>query len=502
MKELEISAGKGRFRDGVPAGAWALRGLVALGLAATVYYFSWWGEAGRITSPLLALALVGAGAYHWTQLLGSWFIYLSARKREEPPPPSAVKDLTVDVFVTVCNEPRELVLRALEGVVAMRGKHRSWLLDDGGDPELADLAARMGVGYLTRDDHVGAKAGNINAALARTDGDIIVIFDLDHAPTPDFLERTLGHFEDPAVGFVQVMLSFENQEQSWIARAARETTLDFFNPVSTGMDRLGSATLIGSNALIRREALVSIGGYRHGLAEDLATSIELHADGWKSVYVAEPLAPGLAPADTRAWFTQQLKWARGVFEVLLTAFPRLWPRLDWRQRMSYAVRMTYYWIGPVAIIHMGFTIGVLLAGEKLARVDLRQYIVHALPLVVVAFAVKLTALACWRHPSVGMTPQWRATVLVYATWPVYTLAWVMAALRLPLDFRLTPKSFAARAQWNWLAPQMLASTLIAVAMVFGLTGAQTSHVDVLLVFCLLQATPQIVLLWQSAKTTA
>ena len=119
--------------------------------------------------------------------------------------------------------------------------------------------------------------------------------------------------------------------------------------------------------------------------------------------------------------------------------------------------MTYYWIGPVAIVHMGFTIGVLLAGEKLARVDLRQYIVHILPLVIVAFAIRLTALACWRHPTVRMTPQWRAAVLVYATWPIYTLAWIMAALRLPLRFRLTPKRFDARARWNWMAPQVLAS---------------------------------------------
>lgn len=502
MKELEVSFMSKQHGLASPAGVWALRGLVALGLVSTVYYFSWWAEVGRITSPLLAVALIVAGAYHWTQLLGSWVIYLSARKRGEPPPPSAVEDLTVDVFVTACNEPLELVERALEAVVAMRGKHRSWLLDDGDDPELEHLARRLGVGYLRRDDREGAKAGNINAALRRTDGDIVVIFDLDHAPVPEFLERTLGHFEDPGVGFVQAMLSFENHKQSWIARAACETTLDFFNPVSVGMDRLGSATLIGSNALIRREALVSIGGYRQGLAEDLATSIELHAGGWKSVYVAEPLAPGLAPADTRAWFTQQLKWSRGVFEVLLTAFPRLWPRLDWGQRLSYAARMTYYWIGPVAIVHMGFTVGVLLAGEKLARVDLRQYIVHILPLVIVAFAIRLTALACWRHPTVRLTPQWRAAVLVYATWPIYTLAWIMAALRLPLRFRLTPKRFEARARWNWMAPQVLASALIAIAMVFGLAGGQSGHTEILLVFCLLQAGPQLVVLWQSTKRVA
>ena len=383
----------------------------------------------------------------------------------------------------------------------MRGSYRVWLLDDGDDPRLAELAEGLGAGYLTRSDRTSAKAGNINAALRRTDGDIVVIFDVDHAPTPEFLERSLGHFANPDVGFVQVMLSFENERQSWFARAAKESTLDFFNPTSIGMDRVGSATLIGSNALIRREALMSIGGYKPGLAEDLATSIELHAAGWKSEYVAEPLAPGLAPADTRSWFTQQLKWARGVFEVLLTAYPRLWPRLSGWQRLCYVVRMTYYWIGPVTALHMAFTAGVLLFGERLVRLDLRQYVVHFIPLVLCSMAIRIAALWTWRHPSVRAIPMWRAVALVYATWPIYTLAWIMAVVRVPLGFRLTPKSVDRRAGWNWLAPQVLSSTLMGLAVVLALVGGSTPHVEILLGFCAIQVLPQLVLLWQSARSS-
>ncbi|NIM61665.1 MAG: glycosyltransferase, partial [Acidobacteria bacterium] len=91
-----------------------------------------------------------------------------------------------------------------------------------------------------------AKAGNINAALRETDADVIVVFDVDHVPEPQFLERSLGYFEDPEIGFVQVMLTFSNGRTSWFARAAGESCFDFFNPTSMGMDRLGSATLIGS----------------------------------------------------------------------------------------------------------------------------------------------------------------------------------------------------------------------------------------------------------------
>jgi cellulose synthase (UDP-forming) len=478
-----------------------LRVAIGAGLVATVYYFAWWGEGGRIESPLLALALLAAGAYHWAQILGCWTLYLAARRKAPPPEPSSHGKITVDVFVTAYREPYPLVERALLAATRIRGEYRVWLLDDGDDPRLERLAERLGTGYLTRPDRTSAKAGNINAALRRTSGEIVVIFDVDHAPTPDFLERTLGYFADPDVGFVQVMLTFENGEQSWFARAAKESTLDFFNPTSRGMDAVGSATLIGTNALIRREALNSISGYKPGLAEDLATSIELHAAGWKSEYVAEPLAPGLAPADTRSWFTQQLKWARGVFEVLLTAYPRLWPRLTGWQRLCYAVRMTYYWIGPVTALHMAFTAGVLLFGERLARLNLRQYAEHVVPLVLCAVVIRLMALWTWRHPSVRMTPMWRAMALVYASWPIYTLAWIMAVLRVPLGFRMTPKAMDRRVDWNWLAPQALSSTLLGLAVVLSLVGGNTPHVEILLAFCAVQVLPQLVLLWQSARSS-
>src|SRR5215210_8599968 len=134
------------------------------------------------------------------------------------------------------------------------------------------------------------------------------------------------------------MLTFSNGSESFVARAATETGIEYYNPTSIGADALGGVALVGSNALIRRTALDSIAGYHPGLAEDLATSVALHAAGWQSAYVPEPLAPGLSPPDVPAWFAQQLKWARGVFELLLTVYPRAFSRLTWGQRLSYAVR--------------------------------------------------------------------------------------------------------------------------------------------------------------------
>ncbi len=429
------------------------------GLGALLYYYSWWRSPGRIVTPWLALLLAGAAVYTLAQLIASWSLYFAARRRGAPPPPDI--GLTVDVFVTACGEPVWLVERSLTAALAIRGQHRTWLLDDADDPELEALAERLGAGYLTREGGEGRKAGNVNAALERTDGDAILIFDVDHVPTPEYLERTLGYLGDPNVGFVQGMLTFYNGEQGFIARAATESSFDYYNPTCMGSDRVGSASLVGTNALIRRKALESIGGYRPGLAEDLATSIALHAASWRSVYVAEPLAPGLSPADATSWFTQQLKWSRGVFELLLTDYPRYFGRLTWGQRLSYLVRMTYYWLGPVVAVHVVFLLALLFGGSGVAKIDFQEYLIHIAPAAVCVLLIRQIAIRFWRHPSVSPSFLWRPWILVPATWPVYTLGWMMALLRMPLSFRATGKTPTAREfPLGWLLPQLVTSALL------------------------------------------
>lgn len=402
--------------------------------------------------------------------------------------------------MTACGEPPEFVARSLGAACAMEGEHRTWLLDDGGDPALKALAERLGTGYLVRSDKRAAKAGNLNAALQQTKGDIVVIFDVDHAPKSNFLVETVKHFADPDVGFVQVMLTFENEMQSWVSKGAAETALDFYNPTSLGMDGMGGATLMGSNALIRREALTSIGGYQAGLAEDLATSLQLQAAGWQSVYVAEPLAPGLAPPDLRAWFIQQFKWARGVFELLLTAYPRVFRRLTWGQRLSYAVRTTKYWIGPLVAIHLVATIFILIFGDAELRMIFHYYLRSIAPLAIADVVIRYLALKAWRHPSIQSTSFLRAITLVYSTWPTYTLAWVMALTRIPLRFQATPKAaHTGQATYGcllppvWLLPQLGALVLLAGGLWY--TVFISGHPpSLLLAFALVQALLQLRLL--------
>jgi cellulose synthase (UDP-forming) len=472
---------------------WLLRALLGLGLVSLVWYFSWWFVDGRIFSPWLAILLVCAALYAGTQLTGNWFLYLFAH--QPAPPKNWPQHLSVDVFVTACGEPHEMIRRTLAAACKMRGPHRTWLLDDGHTPQLAAMAERMGAGYLSRAGNKDAKAGNINAALEHTNGDIVVIFDIDHVPQADFLERSLGHFTDPEVGFVQVMLTFANGGESWVAQAAIETSLEFYNPTSLGADGIGGASLMGSNALIRRKALEDINGYQPGLAEDLATSIALHAAGWKSAYVAEPLAPGIAPPSFASWFVQQLKWARGVFELLITAYIPLFRRLTWGQRLSYSVRMTKYWIGPVVGFHLFATIAILIFGDALVRGAFHAYLIQITPLALADVLIRHTAFHFYRHHSTPATSLSRAVTLVYGTWPIYMLAWTMAVLRLPLGFRPTPKNPNGRLNPLWLLPQVVTLILLIAGTIITIT-IKGHPLSFLLTFAILQGILQLYMIFR------
>ncbi len=472
--------------------------LVILGIFSLAFFFSWWFTNSRLTNTWLVVAFIFAIVYGLGQILASWFLYLATHQANSRNFSNLSKttNLTVDVFVTACGEDFKMIARSLEAACELNGPHKTWLLDDLGDPALESLAAQFGAGYLTRDGHENAKAGNVNAALEKTDGDIIVIFDIDHIPSPKFLERTIWHFEDPSVGFIQVMPTFSNNADGWVAQAAAETSLDFYNPTSKGMDGLRSVTKMGTNSLIRRKALLDIGGYQSGLAEDLATSLNLHAKGWESVYVAEPLAPGLVPSDLASWFTQQLKWARGVFELLLTKFVVLFPKFSWGQKIAYIVRTTKYWIGLVTFIHIALTIVFLFSNSSIGRAGFENYLLHLFPLAIADSIIRMLALRRWHYPSIEAINQRRAVALVYGTWPVYTLAWFMAIFRIPLRFRPTPKDNGG-IRGYWLAPQILAFLLLIGGVIYTMTLASHPINWLTIGFALIQIMIHFNFLWFS-----
>jgi cellulose synthase (UDP-forming) len=437
--------------------------LIALGLLSAGYYATWWMEHTILYYPILLLPLCIAIVYHGAQVLSAWFVYARIEIPDDAPP---LPDRTVDVFIPVYDEPDALVAECVRAAVAMRYPHRTYLLDDDPRPERRAIAEQLGAIYLTRPTNRDAKAGNVNDALPQTDGEFVAIFDVDHIPEPHFLDRVLGHFADPCVGFVQAMVTHGNQRESIVALAAADQAYDVFSPTSMGMHGCGAATVWGAHCTFRRSALDSIGGHQTGLAEDLHTSLALHAAGWRSVYVPEVLARGLVPADLMAYVKQQLKWSRGVFAVLFEHSLPLLIRLRPAQMLCYVTRMTYYLLGLVSLINMSFTILMLFAGSAIGEINFARYLMHWLPLTLMIIAVRKTALLLWERDPQARHVGVLGLGLAFSMWPIHVLTLACAIGRVRVPHIATPKGARGGNYLPLVVPQLIAVGLLASGIAY------------------------------------
>jgi cellulose synthase (UDP-forming) len=215
----------------------------------TIAWDAWW----------IALPLVLAESYSLGESVLYGITMWNSRRRPDPPP--APTGRSVDVFIATYNEPLEIVLTTAVAARNMIYPHQTWILDDGDRPEFAEAARRIGVGYIRRGpDWEGrprfAKAGNVNNALFQTSGEFIAVFDADQVPEPHFLDRALGYFDDPEVAFVQTPQEFWNTPPSDPLGSQAEL---FYGPIQQGKDGWGAAFFCGSNAVLRREALMALG---------------------------------------------------------------------------------------------------------------------------------------------------------------------------------------------------------------------------------------------------
>ena len=101
-----------------------------------------------------------------------------------------------------------------------------------------------------------AKAGNLNNALMQTEGEYLLILDADQIPEPDILDKTLGYFHDREVALVQTPQYFSNVPAD--DPLGSQAPL-FYGPIQQGKDGWNAAFFCGSNAILRREALMQLG---------------------------------------------------------------------------------------------------------------------------------------------------------------------------------------------------------------------------------------------------
>jgi cellulose synthase (UDP-forming) len=386
------------------------------------------------------------------RLLHEWYHYWKVI----PPKPAEInKRWHVDIFTTYCaDEPYEMVINTLRAIQRIDYPHTTYLCDEVGDPYLSMICEELGVEHIVRYDKKDAKAGNINNALQVAEGDICLILDPDHIPVPDFLDHVLPYFQDPKVGFVQCVQGYYNRKESLISYGATEQTYTFYGPMMTTMGSYGTAQAIGANCTFRRDALDSIGGHAAGLAEDMHTAMQLHARGWKSVYVPLPLSYGLVPATLSAYYKQQLKWARGTFELLFVTYPQLFSKFSWRQRLHYLTMPMHYLMGVAQLIDLLIPIVALVMMRLPLRLDLTDFATAFLPLFATTLLIRQYAQR-WLIEKHEAGFHVFGGILSSGTWWVYVLGLVYTIFRIEVPYLPTPKQDKMRNNFLLCLPNIL-----------------------------------------------
>jgi cellulose synthase (UDP-forming) len=247
-----------------------IRILVVANVLLGAYYIAW-RYAASINWAYwpFALMLLAAETFSFIDACLFSLTMWGLKDRGQPPPKRG--DETVDVFITVYNEPVDLVRDTVRAAVAISHPHRTWVLDDGNSPEMRRMVEEEGAGYIVRTiEWQGrqrhAKAGNLNNAIFQTDGEFMMVLDADQVPLPDILDRMLGYFRDPKVAFVQSPQWFRNVPPG--DPFGSEAPL-FYGPILQGKDGHNAAFFCGSNAVLRREALM------HGGIRDYTKNLEV-----------------------------------------------------------------------------------------------------------------------------------------------------------------------------------------------------------------------------------
>ncbi|AUQ27289.1 UDP-forming cellulose synthase catalytic subunit [Dickeya zeae] len=375
--------------------------LIILSVLSSTRYIYWRATAtlhfNSEIEAILGIGLFIAEFYVWIVLLLGFLQTAWPLERViEPMPEDTQLWPTVDVYIPTYNESLDVVrdtVLAAQCIDYPREKMKIYLLDDGKRSEFAVFASQAGIGYITRDNNSHAKAGNLNHALKLTQGELICVFDCDHVAKRIFLQATVGPFlSDPKLALLQTPHYFYSPDPfERNLRAARDMPNEgalFYGPVQQGNDLWNAAFFCGSCAVIRRSALMEIGGFAvETVTEDAHTAIKMQRKGWKSAFLSIPLAAGLATERLVLHVIQRTRWARGMTQIFRVDNPLFGRGLTWPQRLCYLNAMLHFQFGLPRVVFLTAPLAYLLFNLNIIHASAAMIFAYALPHLVVSMYV-------------------------------------------------------------------------------------------------------------------
>lgn len=192
--------------------------------------------------------------------------------------------------------------------------------------KVAEFAAKgVNIQHVHRVNRTGYKAGALDDAMDKVEGEFIAIFDSDFVPEKDFLKKTIPFFQDEKVGVVQTRWGHINKDYSLLTELQAFGLNGHFAIEQGGRNAAGHfINFNGTGGVWRKKTIEDAGGWEHDtLTEDLDLSYRAQMKGWKFTYLENVIAPAELPITMSALKSQQHRWMKGGAEVFRKMGTRL-----------------------------------------------------------------------------------------------------------------------------------------------------------------------------------
>lgn len=295
---------------------------------------------------------------------------------------------SIDVLICTYNEPLYLLEKNIAACTNLnypKTKLNVYICDDGQRKELKQLCKKYKVNYITRDNNLNAKAGNLNNALKHISGDLFAVLDADMIPKKEFLIKTIGHFDNENLAFVQAPQVYYNQDmyQYNLSKKIPNEQDFFMRDIQEARASINSVLHVGTNAIFRRKYIDEIGGYPTcSITEDMAIGMLLQSKGYDSVFVNEELVLGLSACTFTELIKQRDRWCRGNLQVLKHYNPLFSKGLSLKQKIAYLDGVIYWFSSIQKMIYVICPLVFLLTAKQTVNASMTNLLKAYLPFLI------------------------------------------------------------------------------------------------------------------------
>lgn len=258
-------------------------------------------------------------------------------KCEKQPPPVPKTFPMVSILVPAHNEGKVIVqtVRALLSFDYPRDRFEVTVINDNSSDNSAELlsslkeelrAENLVIINTGKMDGGRGKSNALNIGFKKCRGEYIVIYDADNTPEKGALKMLVGAITgDDSLGAVIGKFRTRNKNASLLTRFINIETLAFQWMAQAGRWHLfGLCTIPGTNFIIRRSIIESIGGWdTKAIAEDTEISFRIYMMGYRILFLPGAVTWEQEPQTLKVWFKQRTRWVKGNIYVIIKNLPLL-----------------------------------------------------------------------------------------------------------------------------------------------------------------------------------